>query len=129
MRLRLRACIAASGSCRLVPVAHLLSVAASTGAVLRVVHLQEAAAERLDLLAHHGAHVVRRHHRAEVVGGLHRCQPRHAAAEHEDLGGRHTACRGHLAGEEAAERVGSLQHGKQGWHATHVGGPRGTRQS
>eukprot|EP00053_Salpingoeca_punica_P012955 m.116409 g.116409 ORF g.116409 m.116409 type:complete len:1093 (-) comp16076_c1_seq1:125-3403(-) len=92
---------------------HLLGVAALARAadVLKARHLQELAAERLDLLLDLWAGVEAADDRAHVLGRARGCQTGDTAADDEDLGRRDLARSGDLAGEEAAKLVGGLDDG------------------
>ena len=81
---------------------HLACVAA--GALERLeLELDRHRAHRADLLGRRCPHVVRLDDRAEPLAGGDRLQPRDAGAEHDDLGGRDGAGRGHVEREEAAQ--------------------------
>ena len=101
--------------------AHHLGVAAAAGAFFLVVDLDELAAQRLDLVGHFGARVVGAHDGAQAGGGADRGQAGDAGADDEDLGRRHLARGGDLAGEEAAEGVGGLDHGAVAGDVGHRG--------
>ncbi len=57
-----------------------------------------------------GARVERADDGAEAAGGADGAQAGDAGADHQHLGGRHLAGRGHLAGEEAAVEARRLDH-------------------
>ena len=73
--------------------------------------VDEAAAQRLHLLARHGADVVGLHDGAEAPGGGDRLQPGHADAEHEDLGRPERPGRRRQHRVVPAGHAGRHQHG------------------
>ena len=105
-------------------VGELARVAAGGLGVLEAhVELEEAGAERLDLLLDRGAHVEGLHDRAEAAGGGDRLQAGHAGAEHQHLGRAHGAGGGGEHREEARQLLRGDQRGAVAGH----GGLRGQR--
>ena len=90
--------------------AHDLGIAAAARAFFFVVHLDELAAQRLDLVGHLGARVVGAHDGAQVGSGADGGEARHTSACNEHLGRWHLACGCDLAVEKAAKRIGRLDH-------------------
>ena len=91
--------------------AHHLGVATTAGAVFFVVHLDELAAERLDLVGHFGTCVVGTHDGAQIGGRANGSQTGYTGTRDEHLGRRHLARSGDLTVEVAAKGVGRFNHG------------------
>ena len=72
--------------------------------------LDKGGAEALHLCFGRGAHVVGADVRTEPPGGRDRLQAGDAGAEHEHLGRRDGAGRGHVEGEELRQLLGGEQH-------------------
>mmetsp|Transcript_41452 Transcript_41452/g.66978 ORF Transcript_41452/g.66978 Transcript_41452/m.66978 type:complete len:327 (-) Transcript_41452:298-1278(-) len=85
----------------------LLGVTSHTGARLFEIDLDPVRTHRLHLIAH-VADVPGAHHGAERLGGAHRRQPGHAAAEDHGVRGRILPSRGDLRRVEALEGVSRL---------------------
>ena len=107
----------------LIAFAHDLGVTAGGRPLLLIVDLHELRAHGLDLVLDLGAGVGGAHDGAEPVGRADGGQSGDADADDEDLGGRHLAGRGDLAGEKTPELMrgfddgavaGYVGHGTQG---------------
>ena len=95
----------------LVVVAHLLGVAGGRHLGRRRIDVEILPAQRLDLVGDLGPRVGGPHDGAQAACRADGGQSGHTRADHEHLGRRHLARRGHLPGEEPAEGVRGLDDG------------------
>ncbi len=101
--------------------AHDLGVTATARAFFLVVDLDELPAQRHHLIGHFGTGVVGAHHGTQIGGSADGGQARDTGTGDEDLCRRDLAGGGHLAVEETAEGIGSLNDGAITTDARHGG--------
>ena len=95
----------------LVVVAHLLGVAGGRNLGSRRIDVEILPAQRFDLVGDLGPRIGGQHDGTQTACGADGGQSGHTRADHQHLGRRHLARRGHLPGEEPTEGMRRLDHG------------------